>query len=81
MLLKKYHSIDTASPRKVFQECRSQNILTEQEVTILLEMIDARNEASHIYDETKAEAISKNINHYCQTLAEVIKKIEAHIEQ
>jgi nucleotidyltransferase substrate binding protein (TIGR01987 family) len=63
-LLKEKHGIEANSPRKVFQECYAQKILTNDETVQLLEMIDARNETSHVYDENMAERVSQKIVHY-----------------
>lgn len=74
LILKEKFSIEATSPRKVFQECYQQNILTHQETESLLEMIDARNQATHVYDEAAADAISKKIVLYYIILADLVKK-------
>ncbi|HEV2917356.1 MAG TPA: HI0074 family nucleotidyltransferase substrate-binding subunit [Candidatus Babeliales bacterium] len=76
VLLKVHYSIDVVSPRKVIQECYSNEILTDNETSLLLEMIDMRNETSHVYDESKADAVSKRIVHKYQELVNISKKIE-----
>jgi nucleotidyltransferase substrate binding protein (TIGR01987 family) len=75
LILKEKYSIDVTSPRKVFQECYQQGIFNEEETKKLLEMIEARNETSHIYDESKADAISQKIVVYYDFLIGIIKKL------
>ena len=76
LVLKEKHSIDVTSPRKVFQECYQQGILTRDETALLTEMIDARNETSHVYDEAVADAISLKIVDYYGILAVIVEKIK-----
>jgi len=78
-LLKVKYSIDVTSPRKVFQECYQHNIFSEKEMELLLTMIDARNETSHIYDESKADIVSKRIVTYYATLSEIAHRIKTDI--
>lgn len=75
LLLNKNFSIDVASPRKVFQECYQQAVFTREETELLLEMIDARNETTHVYDESVAEDISKKVVDYYAFLAQIVKKV------
>ncbi|MGC2310281.1 MAG: HI0074 family nucleotidyltransferase substrate-binding subunit [Candidatus Babeliaceae bacterium] len=75
-LLKENYALDIASPRKVFQECFQQKLLTAQESMNLIEMIDARNQTSHIYNESTIDAISEKIINYYQFLAEIATKIK-----
>ncbi len=69
------HGIELRSPKTVFQECLKQKIITEQETALLLEMVDARNSSSHIYDEEMAATISKKIPKYAQFLHELARRI------
>lgn len=76
LVLKKKYYIETASPRSVFQECYHQGILTRDEVDELFDMIGARNETTHAYDEKMANIIAKRILVYRQELANLAKKLE-----
>lgn len=75
VLLKTHYSIDVTSPRKVFQECAQQGLLSPEEAEQLTSMIDDRNETAHVYDEEIADAISKRIVHYYTFLAALVAKI------
>ena len=66
--LKTHYSIESNSPRKVFQDCFSQGIVTEPEVRVLLEMIDSRNETTHVYDEPGIDVIGKKVVGYVDVL-------------
>lgn len=74
VLIKKY-SVDVASPRKVFQECYQLELITSEETAKLVEMIEARNLTSHVYDEIMADAISLKILEYYPFLVATINKI------
>lgn len=76
LFLKNNYSIDANSPRKVFQEGYQQNLFTREETAQLLEMIDARNETTHVYDEERATTISKKIIVYYDLLATIVMRIK-----
>ncbi|HEX2978549.1 MAG TPA: HI0074 family nucleotidyltransferase substrate-binding subunit [Candidatus Babeliales bacterium] len=75
-LLKEKYSIDVASPRKVFQDCYQQGILNREETENFLDMIDMRNQTTHVYDESVANAISKKIVNYYELLISTSEKIK-----
>lgn len=75
-VLRERYSIDVPSPRKVFQESYQQGLLTRDEAEQLLEMVDARNETTHVYDEAVADAISQKIVGYYAFLAGLLEKIK-----
>jgi nucleotidyltransferase substrate binding protein (TIGR01987 family) len=59
------HGIEVSSPKKIYLECFSQNIITQDEVNQLLGAVDDRNMTSHTYDEEYAQEISERIfNHF-----------------
>ena len=49
------------SPKPVFRECLKNNLITEQDATNALKMIDIRNLASNTYKEEIAEEIVKDL--------------------
>lgn len=53
--LREKYGVETASPKKVFQEAFKQNVIDNEEVW--LTMTDMRNETSHAYDELFAEKV------------------------
>lgn len=76
-VLEEDHGIIAVSPKKVFHECFSTKIITEQESKVLLEIVNARNETSHIYDEDTAETICDAIcKIYFPMMKSVIERFE-----
>ena len=59
-LIDKY-SIEVNSPKKVFQELLKQKMISPDEEQLLLDMVEARNNTSHTYNEILAEEISHDI--------------------
>ncbi len=53
--LREKYGVETASPKKVFQEAFKQGVIDNEDVW--LTMTDMRNETSHIYDELFAEKV------------------------
>jgi len=79
LLLKKKHSIDVASPRSVFQECYRQSLLTREQSEAMIDMIDARNQTAHVYDEQMADIVSQSIVVYYEFLSQMIKDVDPKI--
>jgi nucleotidyltransferase substrate binding protein (TIGR01987 family) len=73
--LQKKYSVELASPRKVFQELLTQNIATPEEVTMLLQMVEARNYTTHTYDENIAQEISFKIIDYAYLMNDIIHRL------
>lgn len=67
-VLKVHYSIESNSPRKVFNDSYMQKIINEVEVRTLIDMIDARNETAHVYDELRADAVGQKIATYVELL-------------
>lgn len=74
-ILRDQNGIEVASPRKVFQECYAQQLLTESELTMLLGMTDIRNETTHTYDEAMADRVGMHIVEFYQLLLRLIAKL------
>ncbi len=73
--LQEKHGIEVASPRKVFQECLQQKIVTSEEASQLEKMIEARNYASHTYDQNIASQIALLIPSYADLMDKILKKL------
>lgn len=58
LLLKSYGQ-EVASPKKVFQECFNQKLISEAELKEALTMSDDRNMTVHTYDNQMAEEVSQ----------------------
>lgn len=63
------YGVETASPKKVFQEAFKQELIDND--TIWVEMTDLRNEATHSYSEEFAEAVLGKL----QKIAEAMEKL------
>lgn len=75
LLIEKY-GVEANSPRKVFQECFSQKIITEEEVASCIDMIDSRNSTTHMYDQEMANEISLEIVEYYNVLRNIMQRIK-----
>lgn len=74
------YSVEVNSPKKVFQECFQQNLITEEEVREFLKMVEARNYTSHVYDEDLIDEISIKILSYAALLDKAIKRITLNLK-
>ncbi len=74
--LENNYGIEVASPKKVFQECIKQNLVPEDKSDLLLEMVEARNNTSHNYDEEIAHEIAQKIPQYYELLKTIITPLK-----
>jgi len=73
-----YEGFRCVSPRSCIKEGVRREVLLEGE--ILLDMLEDRNKASHIYDEHTAEEIFERVkNDYVPVIASNIEKLRAQI--
>lgn len=72
-----YHDIKLNSPKKVFQECLKQKIISPDETILLEKIVADRNNTTHKYDEEAAEQISKSIIEYEKFLQSLLPRIKA----
>jgi len=79
LMLKTLYAIDANSPRKAFQESYEQGLITEEESNLLITMMDARNATSHIYDETMADRISRQIADSHALLSGIVVRLSEHV--
>lgn len=75
LYLENNYGIEVASPKKVFQECIKQNLVPADKANLLLDIVEARNNTSHIYDEETAHDIAQKIPQYYELLFQIIKNI------
>lgn len=68
-ILEDSYDIKTLGTRDIFRESLRANLISDQELTILLDMVLDRNETVHAYKENVAEEISQDIPEYFQTMS------------
>jgi nucleotidyltransferase substrate binding protein (TIGR01987 family) len=68
------HKIDIQTPKSTFRECLKNNMLSEQEVRLAIQMVDHRNLTTHDYDEPLIEKITENIPSYCDLLEKIVQR-------
>lgn len=69
-------SFDTPTPKSVFRECWTINIINESEFNKLSKLISDRNLTSHSYNEYTAEEISKKLPEYCKLMEDILNRID-----
>ena len=67
------------SPKEVFRECARARLLDESEAFLALKMVDARNEATHIYREVIAEELAQVIPVYYMLMDKLITLTDAQL--
>lgn len=60
------------SPKSVFRELLRINLISEQEVSLALEMVDVRNQTTHTYQDEFAEEVSGKIPGFCLLMERVL---------
>jgi len=69
------HGVEQKSPKQVFKECFRVGLITEDQTTQALEMIDDRNLTSHTYNEAIAEEIATTIPSHFELMNHIIESI------
>ena len=72
--LRDEYGVDSASPKKTFQEAFKQAIIDNE--PIWLEMTDMRNETSHTYNEELAVSVLKRLPSACDALEKLLWKLK-----
>ncbi|QQR49562.1 nucleotidyltransferase substrate binding protein [bacterium] len=68
------HEIQASRP--IIRTCCQAMIISEQEASLLIEMIDYRNETSHRYKEEVAEILSTKIAHYYPAIEKIVRRLK-----
>ncbi len=69
--------VDAPTPKAVFREAGAAHFLVSEEVTLALQMIDDRNNASHIYNEDLIDKLYQKIPNYTilmRTVCDLLKQ-------
>lgn len=64
------------APKPTIRACCQAMIISEKEASLLIEMIDYRNETSHRYKEEVAEILSTKIAHYYPVIEKIIRRLK-----
>lgn len=74
------HGLDVTAPRDVFRTCLRLKVTSREETDTLLEMIDARNLTTHLYDqETAHKTIMKTIPTYVSLIMTILQRTKMEI--
>lgn len=72
--LKSTHQVEVASPRETFRACYEYKILPEVLVAELIQLSDARNKTTHIYNQLLAREVYNDVvkhHHVMKTILEI----------
>jgi nucleotidyltransferase substrate binding protein (TIGR01987 family) len=78
--LRAREGIKANSPKSIFRELGSVNILTEEQVELALQMTDDRNMTSHTYIEEVAEQIYAKLTEYYHLMKLILNHINKPAE-
>lgn len=68
--------IELARPKAVFKECSEINLISQQELSALINLIEDRNLTSHGYNENIAESIGSRISTHYGTMFNIINRLD-----
>ena len=80
MYLKEIEGLEIGSPKGVLRACRQVGILSDEETSLGLEMVDDRNLTSHTYNEGLAVSIYDRLDEYVRLLTLWLERIEKRFE-
>jgi nucleotidyltransferase substrate binding protein (TIGR01987 family) len=67
------------APRDVFREMLAMNLVTADECSMLLKMLDARNQTSHEYEENILAEILPQMNNFLPVMVKVFDVIKTNL--
>jgi nucleotidyltransferase substrate binding protein (TIGR01987 family) len=70
-----YHETDILSPKKVFNELFSKQIISREDTDTLMDIAEVRNLTVHTYDEEYADDAAQEIIEYLKALEKILKKL------
>lgn len=77
LFLEKKHQVLTAeSPKKIFEQAQKAGIISEDELIIFRNMVQDRNNTSHMYQEELSEGLVKNMQNYIAELNKVLAVLD-----
>ena len=79
--LKEKEGIIANSPKSCFREIFSLGFLNEEETVQCLDMTDRRNDTSHTYKETIAQAIYGKIKEYVPLMRNIMERLGDKLEK
>ena len=74
--IEKKLGILVTSPKKVFQEARTQNLIDDREFKEMLAVVDDRNLTARTYDEDFAESVAQRAIAHFDLMKKVAEKIK-----
>jgi nucleotidyltransferase substrate binding protein (TIGR01987 family) len=76
LYLIQHHGEEPTSPKSTIRKAFETGLLSDEETTTILDMIDSRNLTSHAYNKDLAEQISEEIPGYYEVMKMVVGRIE-----
>jgi nucleotidyltransferase substrate binding protein (TIGR01987 family) len=80
LYLKEIEGLDIGSPKGVLRASLEVGLLSENETSLGLEMVDDRNLTSHTYNEGLAVSIYERLDDYARLLSIWLKRMKERIE-
>jgi nucleotidyltransferase substrate binding protein (TIGR01987 family) len=68
-------AVENPTPKKVFRQCCISGLITQEELTTLINIIDDRNITSHTYHEEAAEEICQKLPTYYSVLHTIMVRL------
>jgi nucleotidyltransferase substrate binding protein (TIGR01987 family) len=78
--LKHREGIVCNSPKACFRELLSVGVLSDDETAAFLHMTDRRNDTSHTYKETIAEALYRESRQFLAMMQMLLRKLESNLQ-
>jgi len=72
-LLGVHHGFDEKSPKMVIRACVKVELISFDKAELAIEMIDSRNQASHIYKEEIADIIAQKLPEYYALMKHILE--------
>lgn len=67
---------ELSNARLTFRAAHTEGLITEQQLAVCMNMLEDRNQTSHMYDEELAEGLTERVDEYAKTISAILARIE-----
>ncbi len=72
------YGIETVGSKTVFRACFDKKLINEEELKKLIEVVEIRNNTSHIYNEILAQEVAEQVEYHYFSMKKLIDSINIH---
>ena len=73
------HGVEVTGSKTIFKACKAQDIITDDELAVLIDIVERRNTTTHLYDEESASDACEAIIEDFKIVGNIIERVAENI--